>query len=175
LNFNFLKHIKITKLHLKAKKSLNSVQGIVLYFHYVFMVIIKLIEGPLIFFNKYKYYFKNWLTRALLILWNVSTLFKRRVWRPNGGLWGSVQIVSVTSHDRTTCMTYWPLIVDDLFFTFFSFFLDFHTWPSKILKHPFNLFMFRIWSILFLLLFVLFKKNYFFLISSLFNFFIYHM
>jgi len=83
-------------------------KGFFLYFRYVFMVIIKLIEGTLVFFNKYKYYFKNWLTRAHFRLWNVSALFRRRVRRPNGGLWDNVQIVSETSHHRTTCMTYWP-------------------------------------------------------------------
>jgi len=59
-----------------------------------------------------------------------------------------------------------------IFFSlFFSLFLDFHTRPSKILKHPFNLFMFKIWSIFFLLPFVLFKKIYFFFIFIPLQFF----
>jgi hypothetical protein len=45
------------------------------------------------------------------------------------------------------------------FFTFFSLFLYFYTRPSKISKHPFNLFMFQIWSIFFLLPFVYLKKK----------------
>jgi hypothetical protein len=73
--------------------------------------------------------------------------------------------------ERHVWLTNLQYDVDDLFFTFFSLFLDFHTRPSKILKHPFNLFMFKIWSIFFLLPFVLFKKNYFFFILIPFQFF----
>jgi len=98
-----------------------------------------------------------------------------RFWRPKMASLDIVGIISMNppSQGGAFSLLTFNLTPTTTFFLFISLLLDFHIWPSKFSNNP-NLFFFHIWSLFFLLLFVLFeiihKIEIVFSISSSFSF-----